>query len=227
MDQATHKLFLSEQKAKELFKAIEDKGLIIPGKSEKQLCDEIVQIAKEDFGAENHWGKKIVRTGINTLHPYLADPQDLLIQDGDILFFDFHPIFEGWEADLGRTYVLGNDSLKQKIKKDIEAAWHEGNNWYFKQNKLTGADFFNYAADLARRYGYEFGNAIAGHIIGEFPHEQPDDPNDLCLDVHPDNHNDILQRDKYGNKRHWVLELHFIDKKNKVGAFFEQLLKPE
>ena len=227
MFEVTQNLFRSEQKAKELFKAIQDRGLIISGKSEKQLCDEIVQIAREDFGMENHWGKKIVRTGVNTLQPYISDPPDLVIQDTDILFFDFHPIFEGWEADLGRTYVLGNDPVKQTIKKDIEMAWQEGNAWYFKQNKLTGAQFFNYAADLAKRYGYEFGNAIAGHIIGKFPHEQPDDPNDLCLDVHHDNHNDILQLDKHGNKRHWMLELHFVDRKNKIGAFFEQLLTPE
>jgi Xaa-Pro aminopeptidase len=227
MDQPSHQLFLSEQKAKELFKTVEERGLITPGKSEKQLSDEIVRIAKEEFGVENHWGKKIVRTGINTLQPYSSNPPDLVIQEGDILFFDFHPVFEGWEADLGRTYVLGNDSLKQKIKKDVEAAWHEGNAWYFKQDKLTGAEFFNYAQGLAKRYGYEFGNAIAGHIIGEFPHEQPDDPNDLCLDVHPDNHKDILQLDKHGNKRHWILEIHFVDRKNKIGAFFEQLLKEE
>ena len=43
--------------------------------------------------------------------------QTLVIQEGDILFFDFHPVFEGWEADLGRTYVLGNDPLKLKDKK--------------------------------------------------------------------------------------------------------------
>ena len=49
---------------------------------ESQLSDEIVQIAKEDFGVENHWGKKIVRTGINTLQQYIADPQDLIIQNG-------------------------------------------------------------------------------------------------------------------------------------------------
>ena len=224
MNETIQRLFLAEQKAKELFKVIEDRELIIPGKTEKQLCDEIVQIAKKDFGTENHWGKKIVRTGINTLQPYASNPPDLVIQDGDILFFDFHPIFEGWEADLGRTYVLGNDPLKNKIKKDTEAAWYEGNAWYSKQIKLTGAEFFNYATNLAEQYGYEFGNAIAGHIIGKFPHEQPDEPNDLCLDVHPDNHNDILQLDKKGNKRHWILELHFIDKKNKIGAFFEQLL---
>ena len=47
-----------------------------------------------------------------------------MIQDDDILFFDFHPVFDGWEADLGRTY---DDPLKHKIKKDTEAAWHEGN----------------------------------------------------------------------------------------------------
>ncbi len=227
MNETIKELFLSEQKAKELFKSIEDRGLIISGKTEKQLCDEIVQVAKKDFGVENHWGKKIVRTGINTLQPYISNPPDLVIQDGDILFFDFHPVFKGWEADLGRTYVLGNDPLKHKIKKDIEAAWHEGNAWYFKQTKLTGAEFFNYATGLAKQYGYEFGNAIAGHIIGKFPHEQPDDPNDLCLDVHPDNHNDILQRDKNGSKRHWILELHFVDRKNNIGAFFEQLLTAE
>jgi len=227
MSEARQKLFIAEQKAKELFFAIENRGLIVPGKSEKQLCDEIVQIANEDFGAENHWGKKIVRTAINTLEPYVSNPPDLVIQDGDILFFDFHPVFDGYEADLGRTYVLGNDPLKQKIKKDVEAAWHEGNKWYFKQDKLTGAEFFNYAVELAKRYGYEFGNAIAGHIIGKFPHEQPDDPNDLCLDVHPDNHKDILQSDREGNKRNWILELHFVDRKNNIGAFFEQLLKEE
>lgn len=224
MNEPTQRLFLSEQKGKELFKVIEERNLIVPGKSEKQLCEEIVRIAKEDFGTEIHWGKKIVRTGVNTLQPYVADPPNLLIQDGDILFFDFHPVFEGWEADLGRTYVLGNDPLKLKIKEDVETAWHEGNDWYFKQTKLTGAEFFNYASDLAKRYGYEFGNAIAGHIIGKFPHEQPDDPNDLCLDVHPDNHIDILQLDQLGNKRHWVFELHFVDRKNNIGAFYEQLL---
>jgi Xaa-Pro aminopeptidase len=227
MNEPRESLLLSEQKAKHLFTAIEERGLIIPGKSERQLCDEIVQIARDDFGAENHWGKKIVRTGINTLQPYVADPPDLVILEGDILFFDFHPVFEGWEADLGRTYVLSKDPLKRKIKQDIEAAWDEANAWYFSQTNLTGAEYFNYVTDLTKRYGYEFGNAIAGHIIGRFPHEQPDDPNDVCLDVHPANHNDILQLDKYGNKRHWILELHFVDKANGIGAFFEQLLTAE
>jgi Xaa-Pro aminopeptidase len=222
--EAKQQLIIAEQKAKALFDAVEQRGLIVAGKTEATLCDEIVTIAGDDFGAVNHWGKKIVRTGTNTLQPYSADPPNLVIQEGDILFFDFHPVFEGWEADLGRTYVLGNDPLKLQIKKDVEAAWHEANAWYFKQPTLTGAQYFNYINDLTKRYGYQFGNAIAGHIVGYYPHEQPDDPNDLCLDVHPANDTDILQTDKYGNPRHWILELHFVDRKNSIGAFFEQLL---
>lgn len=35
MNEVRQKLFLAEQKATELFKAVEDRGLIIPGKSEK------------------------------------------------------------------------------------------------------------------------------------------------------------------------------------------------
>ena len=227
MDESRKKLVLAEQKAKALFDEVEKRGLIIPGKSEKELCDQIIQIAKDDFGIKDHWHKKIVRAGINTLQPFIADPSDVIIQQDDIVFFDFHPVFEGWEADLGRTYVLGSDPRKLKIKKDIEAAWHEANAWYFKQSKLTGAEYFNYITELTKRFGYEFGNAIAGHIVGRFPHEQPDDPSDVCLDVHPDNHTDIFQLDKSGNKRHWILELQFVDRKNNIGAFFEQLLTDE
>jgi Xaa-Pro dipeptidase len=153
-------LMTAQNKAIELFSVIEQRGLIVPGRTERELCDEIVRIAKEDFGAEQHWGKRIVRTGKNTLQPYAADPEDLTIQNEDILFFDFHPVFDGWEADLGRTYVVGSDPLKLKIKKDVESAWQTGNTWYAQQSHLTGAEFFRYAVARAKSYGYEFGNAI-------------------------------------------------------------------
>ena len=39
-----------------------------------------------------------------------------MINENDILFLDFGPIFEDWEADYGRTYVLGKDPLKLKLK---------------------------------------------------------------------------------------------------------------
>lgn len=218
------KLIFAQQKTIELFDVVEKKGLIVAGKLESELSAEIVQLAKELFGMEEHWHKKIVRAGVNTLEPYSANPPDRVIQGDDIVFLDFGPNYEGWETDVGRTYVLGNNPLKLKIKEDVRKAWDEANEWYAKQSSLTGAVFFNYVVDLTKRYGYEFGGEIAGHIIGYYPHEQPN-PMDLSLDVHPDNLESILLPDKHGNKRHWVLEIHFVDKKNGIGGYYEELLK--
>jgi len=224
MNEVKQKMALAEQKAKELFAVVDDRGLIIAGKYESQLVAEIAQIAQGDFEIEKYWHKKIVRAGINTLQPFNGNPPDQVIQHDDIVVLDFGPVFKGFEADLGRTYIIGNDPLKLKLKEDVEAAWYEARDWYFKQSSLTGATFFNYITGLAKQYGYEFGNEIAGHIVGPFPHEQPDDPNDLCLDIHPDNHASILLPDKQGNSRNWILEIQFVDRKNNMGGFFEQLL---
>lgn len=224
MNNTKQKLALAQQKAKELFDTVEKRGLIVAGKSEWQLIEEVAQIAKADFGIEKYWHKKIVRAGINTLQPFNGNPPERMIQPDDIVVLDFGPIFEGHEADLGRTYVIGNDPLKLKMQKDVEAAWYEAKGWYEKQSSLTGAAFFNYIIDLTKRYGYEFGNEIAGHLVGPFPHEQPDDPHDLCFDIHPGNHSSILLLDKDGNSRSWILEIQFADRVNNIGGFFEQLL---
>lgn len=227
MDHVKQNLLLAQQKAKELFNTVEQRGLIIAGKLESELSAEIVNLAKELFGIESFWHKKIVRAGANTLYPYNGNPSDRVIEDDDVVFLDFGPIFNGWEADLGRTYVIGNDPLKLKLKKDVEDAWHEANEWYYRQKDLTGTAYFHYITELAKRYGWEFGGDIGGHIVGRFPHEQPDDAADLELDIHPDNHSSILLLDKYGNKRHWILEIQFVDRQNNIGGFFEQLLTTE
>jgi Xaa-Pro aminopeptidase len=223
MDNTRQKLLLAEEKAKDLFKAVEEGGFIVPGKSERMLNDEVVQLAHYAFGIENFWHKKIIRAGINTLEPYGSNPPDLVIQEDDLVIVDFGPVFEGYEADLARTYVIGNAPLKQKIKRDVEAAWQEANAWYAKQSSLTGAAFYQYIIALTARYGYEFGGGIAGHIVGPFPHEQLG-PGNLGLDIHPDNHQDMFAKDPQGNSRYWILEIHFIDRATGIGGFFEQLL---
>lgn len=223
MTTATQKHILAEQTAKSWFEAVEDSGLLRPGKSERALAEEIVALARDSFGITRFWHKNIVRSGPNTLLPYNQDPPDRIIRQDDILFLDFGPIVQGFEADLGRTYVLGNDPLKQKLKNDVQTAWQEAKAWYDKQAALTGAACFSYISDLAKQYGWESAGEIAGHIVGPWPHEQAG-PGNWALDIHPDNHNDILQPDNDGNRRHWIMEIHFVDRINKIGAFFEQLV---
>ncbi len=217
------KLIQAQQIAIELFNEIERRHLIQVGKDELCLNEEIYQLALHQFNIEKHWHKRIVRAGKNTLAPYKENPPNLIIKDDDILFFDFGPVIEEWEADLGRTYVVGANPLKRKIRSDIEKAWIEIQQWFENQSKVKASDLYKLAQKKAIEYGWEWGGQIAGHLIGSFPHEKLD-PGNYGLYIHPENDLDLYLKDQYGEKRDWILELHFIDKELEFGAFYEQLL---
>tara|TARA_B100001564_G_scaffold314821_1_gene289181 strand:+ start:1763 stop:2440 length:678 start_codon:yes stop_codon:yes gene_type:complete len=223
MDQVKLNLIEAEKKAAFLFNKISSNGLIIPGKSEDNLNSDIFNLAYELFGIKKYWHKRIVRAGKNTLKPYKENPENLIIKEDDILFVDFGPIFDQWEADYGRTYVLGSDKHKLKLKEDISIAWKECKRFYDSRDHITGAELYNYACEVAVKYGWKFGGEIAGHLIGHFPHEKLENE-DKTNYVHPDNNIDMRALDKKGNERDWILEIHFIDEKLQIGGFFEQLL---
>ncbi|WP_028561764.1 M24 family metallopeptidase [Paenibacillus pinihumi] len=213
----------AESKARELFKAIEDKGIIRSGVTEKQINRDIYNLAFEMFGIKKYWHKRIVRAGKNTLHPYNENPPDLMVTEDDIVFLDFGPIFEDWEADFGRTYVLGEDPAKHKLRDDIARAWEEGKAYFKSKPDITGSELYAYVCELARKYDWEFGNIHAGHLIGEFPHEvvQGEEVDNY---IHPDNHIPMRDPDKNGLLRDWILEIHFVDREREIGGFIEHLL---
>ncbi|NUN68547.1 MAG: aminopeptidase P family protein [Bacteroidetes bacterium] len=224
LSQRKQHLLDAQQNAVALFREVETRGLIVPHKSEKVLNDEVYELAFEMFGIRKYWHKRIVRAGKNTLLPYRENPPDLIIQPEDILFFDFGPVFEDWEADFGRTYVLGNDPQRIKLRNDIESAWNDGKRYYEEhKGTLTGAEYYRYIASLAGNYGWDFGNIHCGHLIGNFPHEhiQGDEIHNY---LHPENDVKLSSLDMHGNPRDWILEIHFINKERTFGGFFEQLL---
>lgn len=222
---AFHELCKAEQKAGQLFEEIEHRGLMVAGKSEKTLNKEIYDLAKEMFGVTKHWHKRIVRAGKNTLEPYRENPPDLILQEDDIVFFDFGPVFEEWEADFGRTYVLGNNPDKLRLKADVETVWNHCRDWFFAQPQpVIPADLYAKAVKTANEYGWSFGAHIAGHIVGHFPHEKLD-PDQRDHYIQGSNHKPMSDPDRGGKKRHWILEIHLVDREKEVGAFFEQLLR--
>lgn len=221
--QVVQNLLEAETKAWSLFSAIEARQIICAGKTELEVNEEIFALANTLFGIEKYWHKRIVRSGKNTLCPYHENPPNLTLQEDDILFLDFGPIFEDWEADIGKTYVLGTNPDKLRLKNDIETAWQEVKQWFLQQPVVTGASLYHYATQLAQQYGWEYGGEIAGHLIGHFPHERLE-PNNYGLYIHPENHNNLREVDAQGNPRHWILEIHFVDKSLEIGGFFEQLM---
>src|SRR5271156_1558308 len=116
-------LLEAQQKADELFRAIEQNGLIRPKVLESQLNQDIYDLAKQMYGVSTYWHKRIVRAGRNTLAPYEENPPDLTVGEDDIVFLDLGPVFEQWEADFGRTFVLGSDPIKLKLRDDIGKAF--------------------------------------------------------------------------------------------------------
>lgn len=217
-------LIEAERKAQILFEEIENRKLVVPSKKESLLNKEVFELAFELFGIKKFWHKRIVRAGKNTLLPYKENPVDLTIQKDDILFFDFGPVFENWEADVGKTYVIGNNQIKLKLKQDVELAWKEGKDYYEKNKReLTGAQFYQYTKGLAVKYGWEYGNEHCGHLIGNFPHEKILGEEEINY-IHPNNNLPMSDKDTLGEDRFWIYEIHFIDKKLEIGGFFEQLL---
>lgn len=214
----------AEKKAALLFLAIQDRKFLKAGISEEELNKLIFDLAEEMFGITKYWHKRIVRAGKNTLMPYRENPPNLLLESDDIVFFDFGPVFEEWEADFGRTYVIGDCKRKIKLKNDIESAWWDGKRFYdLNKNDLTGADLYFFTKNLAEKYGWEFGNKHCGHIIGEFPHEKIQGESSLNY-IHPNNHQLLSANDQHGNERFWIYEVHFIDRRHEIGGFFEQLI---
>jgi Xaa-Pro aminopeptidase len=217
-------LIEAERKAEVLFQEIENRSLIMEGKTESELNKEVFNLAFELFGIKKFWHKRIVRSGKNTLLPYKENPVNLTIQKDDILFLDFGPVFEDWEADVGKTYVVGNNEKKLKLKQDVELAWKEGKKYFDKnKTKLTGADFYQYTKELAIKYGWEYGNHHCGHLIGSFPHEKIIDEEEVNY-IHPNNNLLMSEKDQNGNERYWIYEIHFVDTKLEIGGFFEQLV---
>ena len=223
MNSTLTNLIEAEKKAQQLFDEIENKNILVSGNSEDKINKLIFELAFEMFGIKKYWHKRIVRCGKNTLYPYNENPENLILKNDDILFLDFGPIFEDWEADFGRTYVVGNDPVKIKLKADIENAWIEGKNYFKNQTEITGAQLYTYSNQWALKYGWEFGGEIAGHIIGQYPHEKLE-KEDKTNYIHPENHSNMFGLNKKGEKKHWILEIHFVDKEKEIGGFFEQLL---
>ncbi len=219
----TARLLDAQDKAAELFAQIEQRHLIVPGVTERAASDAIRDLAADLFGMDRHWHKRIVRAGPNTLQPYDENPPERTIADDDVVFCDFGPIFEGWEADFGRTFVLGDDPVKHRLRDDLPIVWRAGQDFFEAHPEVTGEQLFDHMVQLAERSGWEFGGTIAGHLVGEFPHVKIAG-DDIESYIAPGSDQPMRRTDRAGRSCHWILEVHLVDRDRQIGGFYEELL---
>lgn len=217
------RLLDAQAKAAELFAAIGPRGIIAPGVRETEASDAIRDLAAEMFGVSRHWHKRIVRAGPNTLQPYRYNPPDRVIGADDIVFGDFGPIFEKWEADFGRTYVLGDDPVKLRLRDDLPVMFAAGRRFFAEHQDVTGEQLYAHMTGLAEGAGWTFGGTIAGHLVGQFPHAKIAGER-IESYIAPGSDRPMRRRDRNGQVCHWILEVHLVDTERQIGGFFEELL---
>lgn len=213
----------AQNKAASLFDEIE-RDLIRPGVSEAALSKEIHELAAARHGVRTHWHKRVVRSGEHTLEPYAENPPDRVLRDDDILFVDLGPVFEAWEADFGRTFVLPQaDDHRRRLRDALRPAWEAVRDVYRARPDMTGAELYEAARAEARTRGYEFGGPIAGHLVGHFPHERIAQDK-ITFYITDGNDLPMSRLSDKGKKYHWILEMHLVDRERRIGGFMEELL---
>ena len=222
-DERAERLLDAQASAVALFDEVLARGIIAAGRGEQEASDQIRDLANEMFGKTRHWHKRIVRAGPHTLFPYRENPPDRVIEADDIAFADFGPIFDEFEADLGRTYVIGDDPVKHRLAADLPVIFGAGRRYFAGHPDITGAELYAEVGRLARAAGWKFGNTHAGHLVGEFPHETIDGAR-IESYIAPGSDTPMRRTDKAGRVCHWILEIHLTDPERGFGGFYEQLL---
>jgi Xaa-Pro aminopeptidase len=184
---------------------------ILPGMTEGEalaICDSLYK----ERGVEKKWHRSWIRFGENTLLPYgeLADPKTTL-KENDIFFVDLGPVFDNYEGDIGKAYVVGNDSEMHKCKKDSEEIFQiVSDKW--REDRLTGEALYQFAEEEAKKRGWLFSTrGASGHRVSDFPHA-----------VH---YKGAIAKLPFTPSRGiWVLEIQIRHPERPFGAFVEDLL---
>jgi Xaa-Pro aminopeptidase len=216
-------LMHAERQAFAMLSAIEAAGFIQAGRTEADIEADIRHLAADTFGIARHWHKRIVRAGLNTLAIAAENPPVRTVGDDDIVFLDLGPVFEEWEADVGRSYAIGGDPEKHALCRELPLQFDAVKRHFDTHPDITGAELYDFACRSAEAAGWTFGGKIAGHIVSEFPHARIPGVKQLHH-VSPENPEPMRNLDAEGQARHWILEIHLVSRRGGFGGFYERLL---
>jgi len=77
--------------------------------------------------------------------------------------------------------------------------------------------------ELSEAAGWQFGGTIAGHLVGQLPHEKIS-PGETGNMIMPGSDEPMRRPDAAGLSCHWILEVHLVNRGRQIGGFYEELL---
>lgn len=179
----------------------------------------LVKDVFKEFDITKFWHPTKFRMSTDTTKTFRDLPdENLKVVDQDMMFIDIGPIIENHEADFGRTVVLNKagGSLNAsfvKLAKASEDIFRETEK-YWKQTGATGIKLFEYAQNKTAEFGYRLDHRMAGHRLGDFPHQ--------VFSKHK-----LFEFEQSPVQNIWVLEIHIVDDKLQRGSFFEDIMIEE
>jgi Xaa-Pro dipeptidase len=216
-------LHAAQARAAGLFRAIEERRLVRPGETEESVSRAIFHLAASDFGVDNYWHRRVIRSGPHTRMLFRELPPDRTIEEDDIVSLDLGVVFGELEADFGRSYVLGSDPEKVRLVNDLAAVFRECQELYARTPAITGRELYAYVGEASKARGWAFGGLHAGHLIGAFPFSR-EERDHARNRIRPDNEWPMDAPGPNGEARHWILEVHLLDPTGAFGGFYEELL---
>lgn len=168
----------------------------------KELCTR--------YPVEKQWHPPKLRFGPNTICDFKDVSVPHVLQEEDIFFIDIGPVIDGHEADYGETFAIGNIFDQKNIAHCSKKVFEEVSE-YFKRNKTTGENLYQFAKARADHYGYILNMGSDGHRIGDFPH-------------HIHFKGALPETEEVIVPNAWILEIHLYSKDKKFGAFYEDIL---
>ena len=68
--------------------------------------------------------------------------------------------------------MLGDDPVKLRLRDALPVMFRAGRQFFGAHEDVTGEQLYAYMTGLAEADGWTFGGTIAGHLVGQFPHEK-------------------------------------------------------
>jgi len=104
-------------------------------------------------------------------------PNNVALEEGDIVSIDFGVILNGWHGDHAYTFVIGEttDEIKQLVRVTKESLY-KGIEKAIINNRI-GDVSFAIQEHTERKHGYGVVRELVGHGLGKSLHEDPQVPN--------------------------------------------------
>ncbi len=183
---------------------------ITAGLSEEQ-AKEVARSTLKELGMRRGWHHIIVRCGSNTTKDFMERSEPgAVLQENDIFFIDIGPVYGDVEGDAGDTFVLGDDPLHLKAKRDVREIWDIVRDKWFTE-EITGVELYNFAIATTEEFGWRLNMDLSGHRLSDYPHSAHYDGSLAEVTFKP-------------SPNLWVLEIAIANREKTFGAFYEDLL---